>query len=118
MSKQKKSTEEQIQNLVNQFVGKEETVNIIQAILNNICNFFDNEKVRKLNLKNKKIEENLLSSPQAIELLVLMKFNKTDTHLELKKDAITLKEMIYFKQCFEKAIVKLILLKNLEESID
>lgn len=107
MSQNKQTLEHKIQNLINHIQGKEDTIKTIQAAVNNICNFFDNEKIRKLPLKNKKIEDNLLSSPHAIELLMLMKFQRTDTHLELKKEAVTLKEMIYFKQCIEKALVRL-----------
>jgi hypothetical protein len=101
------SFEAKVQNLVNRIlVSNDETYTVILAILNNIINFFDNEKVRKLSLVNKKIQQYLISVPEAIELLVLFKFVKTESHLELKRNAVTLKDVITFRTALEKAEVR------------
>src|SRR5688572_20370633 len=103
----KKLTEEQkIQLLVQQIQkASEDSIKMIQSIVVNIVNFFDNEKLRKLPLTNKKIQESLLAVPPAIELLMIFKFKRTDTHLELPLNDITIDEIKKYKIILEKAMV-------------
>eukprot|EP01080_Neovahlkampfia_damariscottae_P001745 gene1745-514_t len=104
--KKVKSFQQEIFELVSyiKLTIKTETLKILQSILKNILTHFEEEKFRKVPLKNQKIIDNIVSVTQAVQILVLFKFTKNETHLILEKDACSLEELKKNQQLLEKAI--------------